>query len=117
MTPRFAAFPPTTPLSSSSGRSGSRSSANVNVVPTGFGGTLKAPYARNQGPVDCEDCHGAHASANSFLLATVVNGTVLPPGSIDRAGVGAEQLCNACHQGDRHEACKSCHRAVDYCSG
>jgi hypothetical protein len=39
-----------------------------------------------------------------------VNGTVIPPGSIDRAGVGAQVLCSACHQGDRHEACKSCHR-------
>jgi len=41
-----------------------------------------------------------------------VNGAAVPAGAIDRAGVGAQALCNACHEGDRHEVCKSCHREV-----
>jgi hypothetical protein len=41
-----------------------------------------------------------------------VNGTPIPAEAIDRAGVGAEVLCDACHEGDRHAACKSCHTGV-----
>jgi hypothetical protein len=37
---------------------------------------------------------------------------MIPASSIDRAGVGAEALCSACHVGERHEVCKSCHREV-----
>jgi hypothetical protein len=79
---------------------------------TGYGGTLRAPYARGQAPLPCKACHDAHFSTNEFLPAAVVNGVPIPPGTIDRAGVGAEVLCNACHEGDRHEQCKSCHTAV-----
>jgi hypothetical protein len=34
---------------------------------------------------------------------------VLAPGDIDRAGVGAERMCEACHVGDRHAKCAECH--------
>ncbi|ACG71275.1 fibronectin, type III [Anaeromyxobacter sp. K] len=80
------------------------------LVTRGFGGTLLAPYARGQGAIACARCHDFHASNNAFLLAAHVNGVAIPPGSIDRAGVGAQVLCTACHQGDRHEVCKACHR-------
>jgi len=85
---------------------------DVNVVPTGFGGTLKPPYVRNQDALPCDTCHDPHSSGNAFLLAANVNGTPVPAGAIDRAGVGAQALCNACHEGDRHAYCKSCHRAA-----
>lgn len=78
---------------------------------TGHGGTLRAPYARGQGPLPCLACHAGHASANAFLLAPVVNGVAIPAGSIGRTGVGAERLCEACHEGERHGPCKECHRA------
>ncbi|BDG09237.1 CxxxxCH/CxxCH domain c-type cytochrome [Anaeromyxobacter paludicola] len=76
---------------------------------TGSGGTLAAPYARRQGPLPCTACHAGHASRNAFLFAATVNGRVIPPNAIDRAGVGAEVLCSACHQGQRHAYCMSCH--------
>jgi hypothetical protein len=41
-----------------------------------------------------------------------VNGVTIPAATIDRAGVGAQALCNACHEGDRHQVCKSCHKEV-----
>lgn len=44
-----------------------------------------------------------------------MNGVAVPPGSIDRAGVGAENLCNACHLGDHHERCKACHTSSIIC--
>ena len=80
------------------------------LVTRGFGGTLASPWVRGQGPLPCRTCHDGHSSANAFLLASSVNGVSIPPATIDRAGVGAQALCNACHQGDRHEVCKSCHR-------
>jgi predicted CXXCH cytochrome family protein len=78
----------------------------------GSGGTLKAPYGRGQDPVPCGACHDEHASANAFLIAASVNGTAIPAAAIDRAGVGAEVLCAACHEGERHGSCSGCH-AVD----
>ncbi|MCC7111505.1 MAG: hypothetical protein IT382_19580 [Deltaproteobacteria bacterium] len=77
----------------------------------GFGGTLKAPYARGQAPLPCTVCHDTHASANPFLLAATVNGAAIAPASITRQGVGAEKLCEACHVGARHQKCIDCHGA------
>jgi hypothetical protein len=85
------------------------------VTPTGFGGTLKAPYYRGYPAMPCATCHGGHASQNSFLFAGVVNGTAIPPGAIDRTGVGAEKLCEACHAGGRHDRCKECHTDTIIC--
>ncbi len=82
------------------------------LVTRGFGGTVTAPFARGQGALPCRTCHDGHSSANAFLIASTVNGVSLTPATIDRAGVGAQALCNACHQGDRHEVCKSCHREL-----
>jgi hypothetical protein len=82
------------------------------VVTKGFGGTLRAPYVRGEGPLPCAACHDSHASANAFLLAGEVNGVPVAPGTVDRAGVGAQGLCEACHEGDRHEVCRSCHKEV-----
>jgi predicted CxxxxCH...CXXCH cytochrome family protein len=79
---------------------------------TGHGGTLAAPYARRQAPLPCTACHAHHASANAFLFRATVNGRPVPAGAIDRAGVGAEALCTACHEGERHAGCLACH-AVD----
>jgi hypothetical protein len=79
---------------------------------TGYGGTLRPPYDRGEAPLACRACHGAHASTNEFLFAETVNGTTIPQATIGRAGVGAEVVCNACHEGDRHAGCKSCHTAV-----
>lgn len=76
---------------------------------TGYGGSLLAPFVRGEGPLACRTCHDEHASPNAFLLASVVNGSALPPATIDRAGVGAERLCEACHVGDRHAQCAACH--------
>ncbi len=78
---------------------------------TGYGGTLLAPFVRGQAPLPCLNCHDPHSSSNAFLLASTVNGTAVPGNAIDRAGVGAEGLCNACHTGDRHGTCASCHGA------
>lgn len=80
------------------------------LVTRGFGGALLPPYRRGQGPLTCATCHDFHASTNAFLLAAKVNGLTIPPGTIDRAGVGAQALCGACHAGDRHEVCRSCHK-------
>jgi hypothetical protein len=74
-----------------------------------FGGTLKAPYVRGQGPLPCTACHATHVSGNSFLFAPLVNDTAIPAGRITRAGVGGELLCNACHQGQNHAGCLACH--------
>ncbi len=79
------------------------------VTPTGYGGTLLAPYSRGYPPMPCATCHAGHESGNAFLLAGAVNGTAIPPGSVDRTGVGAERLCEACHAGGRHDRCKQCH--------
>lgn len=76
---------------------------------TGYGGTLRAPYARGQAALPCAACHDAHASGNAFLLAARVNGAAVAPGTIDRAGVGAQALCEACHEGPRHAGCAACH--------
>lgn len=81
-------------------------------VTRGFGGSLSAPFARGQSAVACASCHDFHSSANAFLLASTVNGVALPAATIDRAGVGAQALCNACHEGERHEVCKSCHKEL-----
>ena len=84
---------------------------------TGFGGALKAPYARGQGPLACQACHTHSSSTNAFTLAATVNGSTLPPGSIDRAGRGAEALCSSCHQAlpgnGFHRGCQAvgCHTA------
>jgi hypothetical protein len=82
----------------------------VSYVTRGFGGTLVAPNTRGAGALPCTACHDFHASSNAFLLASQVNGSVVPASTIDRAGVGAQGLCVACHQGDRHEVCKTCHK-------
>ncbi len=82
------------------------------LVTRGFGGELVAPFARGQGSLPCATCHDFHSSANAFLLASRVNGVTIPVAAIDRAGVGAQALCNACHQGDRHELCKRCHKEI-----
>jgi len=63
----------------------------------------------------CGTCHAGHASGNGFLLASSVNGTPIPAGSIDRTGAGAERLCEACHEGGRHDRCKDCHTDAYYC--
>lgn len=81
------------------------------LVIRGFGGTLLPPHARGHGELTCGGCHDFHGSTNSFLLAARVNGVTIAPGTIDRAGVGAQALCNACHSGQRHEVCMTCHRA------
>jgi predicted CXXCH cytochrome family protein len=74
----------------------------------GWGGTLKPPYARGQGPLACATCHAQHGSKNAFLLRSVVNGrTVTTP--IARSGVGAEQFCQGCHEGAYHAGCMGCH--------
>jgi hypothetical protein len=85
------------------------------VTPTGHGGTLKAPYVRGQAALPCAACHAGHVSGNSFLFADSVNGTAIPAGTIDRTGVGAERLCEACHEGGRHDRCKECHTDTYYC--
>ncbi|HEX9031742.1 MAG TPA: fibronectin type III domain-containing protein [Streptosporangiaceae bacterium] len=78
-------------------------------VARGYGGTLLPPFARGQDALACTACHDAHSSGNPFLLAASVNGVAVPDGALTRAGVGAEALCNACHQGERHAGCKGCH--------
>jgi hypothetical protein len=85
------------------------------VEPTGYGGTLVAPYSRGYPPIPCATCHAGHASENAFLLAPRVNGRAIPAGAIDRTGVGAEKLCEACHAGDRHARCKECHTDAMIC--
>ncbi len=75
---------------------------------TGFGGTLKAPFVRGQGPLACQSCHATHVSGNPYLLASVVNNAPIGPG-VSVSGVGAEQLCTACHDGARHAGCINCH--------
>ena len=76
---------------------------------TGYGGTLKAPYVRGQPPLPCTACHAGHASRNAFLVAEEVNGRDVPAATVDRHGVGAEALCEACHEGERHAGCLGCH--------
>lgn len=76
---------------------------------TGYGGTLEAPYARGQAALPCRACHATHASQNAFLLAATVNGAPVPALSIDRQGVGAQALCESCHEGPRHAGCIQCH--------
>lgn len=73
------------------------------------GGTLLPPYYQGNPPIACTNCHDAHSSGNAFIFAGTVNGTTVPPGQITRAGVGAEVLCAACHDGDHHALCKQCH--------
>jgi hypothetical protein len=80
-------------------------------VGVGFGGSLAPPYSRGEPPIACTVCHSAHASANDFMLAETVNGMTIPAGVIDRAGVGGELLCEACHEGPRHDQCAGCHGA------
>lgn len=80
-------------------------------VGAGFGGSLAAPYGRSEPPIACTVCHSAHASPNDFMVAQTVNGTTIPAGVIDRAGIGGEFLCEACHEGPRHDQCSGCHGA------
>jgi hypothetical protein len=75
----------------------------------GYGGTLVAPYVRGQPPLPCTACHAAHASGNAYLFADTVNGKAIPAATIDYYGVGAQALCEACHQGERHKGCLACH--------
>jgi predicted CXXCH cytochrome family protein len=82
------------------------------LVTRGFGGSLSLPFTRGQDALPCASCHDFHASTNAFLLAATVNGVAIPAATIDRAGVGAEALCNACHEGERHEVCRTCHKEV-----
>lgn len=76
---------------------------------TGYGGTLRAPYARGQGALACAACHDAHSSANPYLFTSAANGTPIAAGAVDRNGVGAQALCEGCHQGTRHQGCVDCH--------
>ncbi|WP_248357101.1 hypothetical protein [Anaeromyxobacter oryzae] len=85
------------------------------VTPTGYGGTLRAPYYRGYPAMPCTACHAGHASRNSFLFASTVNGVAVPANAIDRTGVGAERLCEACHAGGRHERCAACHTDAMIC--
>lgn len=75
------------------------------------GGTLAPPYVRGQPALPCRSCHASHTSENPFLIAAVVNGVTIPAGSFDRAGVGAQVLCEACHKNPaaRHANCAACH--------
>jgi predicted CxxxxCH...CXXCH cytochrome family protein len=82
------------------------------LVTRGFGGELVAPFERGQDALPCATCHDFHSSTNAFLLASRVNGVTIAAATVDRAGVGAQALCNACHEGDRHQLCKSCHREI-----
>jgi hypothetical protein len=75
----------------------------------GYGGTLLAPYQRQQPAMTCATCHVDHASENPFLLAATVNDSPVPAGAIARNGVGAERLCESCHEGARHARCAECH--------
>jgi hypothetical protein len=86
---------------------------------TGFGGTLAAPYTVGQPALACTACHDPHASTNAFLFAPTVNGNAVAAGSVDRAGVGADGLCQSCHIGDRHAGCKAsgCHDGVSVVNG
>jgi predicted CXXCH cytochrome family protein len=70
-------------------------------VGTSLLATLKPPFYRGQPPLACVYCHQPHSSPNAYLFAAAA--------PIDRAGVGAEQLCMNCHDGDRHGWCASCH--------
>jgi hypothetical protein len=76
---------------------------------TGYGGTLLAPYQRQQSAMACTTCHVAHVSGNPYLLAPKVNNFPIPAGQIQRSGIGAEQLCESCHAGARHARCAQCH--------
>jgi hypothetical protein len=69
--------------------------------------TLNDPYVRGQPPLPCTSCHEPHQSDNSYLFAAPAS-----PAPIDRAGVGAEQLCMTCHGGERHGWCISCHAGI-----
>jgi predicted CXXCH cytochrome family protein len=80
-----------------------------NRTGAGFGGTLLAPFARGHEELRCRSCHSPHSSDNAFMFEASVNGTAIPAGRIDRAGVGAEALCASCHQGERHQGCQGCH--------
>ncbi|WP_242352446.1 MULTISPECIES: fibronectin type III domain-containing protein [Anaeromyxobacter] len=77
---------------------------------TGFGGSLIG-YARGAGPLPCVTCHDAHQSSNAFLFASNVNTSPVADATINRAGVGAEALCERCHSGARHAGCNAagCH--------
>jgi predicted CxxxxCH...CXXCH cytochrome family protein len=79
---------------------------------TGSGGTLKAPFARGAAALPCRSCHDEHASSNAFLFASSVNGSPIPAGTVNRAGVGAEAVCSSCHEGERHAWCISCHAGI-----
>jgi hypothetical protein len=72
---------------------------------TGWGGTLIAPYQRGAAALPCKACHDTHASANPYMFGGTVNGTPVAAGVINRAGVGAEALCERCHAGPRHQGC------------
>jgi hypothetical protein len=75
---------------------------------TGYGGTLIG-FQRGEGPLPCKECHDTHASANPYMFAANVNGTIVPPAAMNRAGVGGEALCESCHAGVRHQGCVNCH--------
>lgn len=76
---------------------------------TGSGGTLASPYTRGQAPIACTACHDPHLSYNAFHFRQSVNGQAVPAAVVSRAGVGAEQVCTACHVGTRHQYCIGCH--------
>lgn len=80
---------------------------------SGFGEGLVAPYSRAEPALACTGCHSPHGSANPYLFASTVNGRPLGDASISKAGVGAESLCSACHQENRHLGCTTdgCHSA------
>lgn len=80
-------------------------------VGAGYGGTLKAPYARGQAALACDTCHESSAhggSANPYKLKATVNGSAVSVTSGTQAG----SLCSACHEGtvnDFHAKCITCH--------
>jgi hypothetical protein len=78
------------------------------VASTGFGGTLKPPYARGQA-VECSACHASHGSSNLYHVPGTVNGA---SGIVVSNSNSAKNLCAACHAGnaeDWHSPCTGCH--------
>ncbi|MGB4593229.1 MAG: fibronectin type III domain-containing protein, partial [Coriobacteriia bacterium] len=77
---------------------------------TGVGGSLKAPFERNDPPIACNTCHASHGSQSVYHFPATVNGT-----AVARVTSGSSSaLCSACHVGglvDWHAECEGCHVA------
>lgn len=87
--------------------SGHAIAGNAPSVLLGFeaGGADVHGASGDSSALSCTSCHAAHGSTNAFLFASVVNGIALPANAIDRAGIGGDALCFACHpQSPRHAA-------------